>query len=492
MYEKFFGLRARPFGITPSAELFFHSSAHSRTLACLRESVLGGKPVVALIGNIGAGKTTVLQALLRGLPGTFVSAIVASTQLDEIELTRSMLLAFGAAATGESTEALHAALREHLERLRSRHQRGLLVIDEAQNLAAATLRYVMRLAELAMQTEPDLLQVILSGQPGLEPLLGEAVGERHGRDLPLCRLKPMNTMDTGSYVRHRLRLVGTGGGPTFSEDALDLVRLATGGLPRVVNRLCDRVLVSAYLDGARDIDSIRVARAAGELREELGDVDAPVPTVAHHDAIPTDQPTDAAAAPQFTVAPPARNDPLPVADAPAAIAPQAEARPPAPSPEESAVSPTPVAGRKRAWRPWPAVAAGGLLALSVAWIAYESPSRRDAKESGGVVASDVASPTIKIGATAARQQESTSSAAGGAARDRESSGASASNELREPIRPNAQSLDARAALGLAPEPESLTALPAAAVVAAPRAASPASAPVVASCTAATRALGLCP
>src|SRR5678816_4344500 len=140
MYEEFFGLRARPFGITPSADLFFHSSAHRRTLACLLGHVLAGEPLIVLTGDIGAGKTTVLQVLLSNLSDKFAPAVVVSTQLDEVELTRSVLIAFGAAAVGGSLEDLRTALRSRLEDLRSRRKRGLLVVDEAQNFTAGTLR----------------------------------------------------------------------------------------------------------------------------------------------------------------------------------------------------------------------------------------------------------------------------------------------------------------------------------------------------------------
>ena len=150
------------------------------------------------------------------------------------------------------------------------------MVDEAQNFSAGTLRYLMQLPELGGGGEEASLQVIISGQPGLQALLVEAAGERAVHELPLCRLGPMSTMDTGAYVRHRLRVVGsTTDGPTFSDDAIDQVRVATGGLPRLVNRLCDRVLMSACLDQTRDIDAVRVARAAAELREELGDSDLP-------------------------------------------------------------------------------------------------------------------------------------------------------------------------------------------------------------------------
>ena len=176
MYEDFFGLRARPFGITPSVELFFPSSAHRRTLAYLLGQLLAGERLIVLTGSIGAGKTTVLQALLSDLPNKFVAATVVSTQLDDVELTRSVLLAFGAEATGRSLDELRAALRSHLEDLRSRGRRGVLVVDEAQNFSAGTLRYLMQLPQLGGSVDEPSLQVTLSGQPELDSLL--VVGDR--------------------------------------------------------------------------------------------------------------------------------------------------------------------------------------------------------------------------------------------------------------------------------------------------------------------------
>ena len=277
MYEEFFGLRSRPFSVTPSADLFFHSVTHRRTLAYMQGQALAGEPLIVLTGDIGAGKTTVLQVLLRNLSDKFAPAVVVSTQLDEIDLTRSVLIAFGAGPAGDSLDDLRAALRIHLETLRSRGRPGLLVVDEAQNFSASTLRYLMGLPELGGDVEEAALQLIISGQPGLQALLMEVAGERRGDELPLYRLGPMNTMDTGGYVRHRLRVVGTANGPTFSADAIDQVQAATGGLPRLINRLCDRVLMSACLDQTRDIDGVRVADAATELREELGGCDTPAP-----------------------------------------------------------------------------------------------------------------------------------------------------------------------------------------------------------------------
>src|SRR6478752_6024312 len=173
MYEAFFGLRSRPFSVTPSPDLFFHSVTHRRTLAYLQGQALAGEPLIVLTGDIGAGKTTVLQVLLRNLSDKFAPAVVVSTQLDEIELTRSVLIAFGARAAGDSLDDLRTALRIHVEDLRSRGRPGLLIVDEAQNLSARTLRYLMRLSELGGDAEEAGLQVIISGQPGLQALVME-------------------------------------------------------------------------------------------------------------------------------------------------------------------------------------------------------------------------------------------------------------------------------------------------------------------------------
>jgi type II secretory pathway predicted ATPase ExeA len=474
MYEDFFGLRARPFGITPSADLFFQSSAHRRTLAYLKSQVLAGEPLIVLIGNIGAGKTTVLQALLRDLPERFALANVVSTQLDEIELTRSVLLAFGAAATGGSLDELRNALRSHLADLRSHDRRGLLVVDEAQNFSAETLRYLLQLPELEPAMEESSLQVIISGQPGLQSLLVEAAGGDGDKELPICRLGPMSTMDTGSYVRHRLRVVGTTDGPTFSDDALDQVRVATGGLPRLVNRLCERVLMSAYLDGTRDIDSARVTRSAAALSEEVDDFGA---SLSPHGSLPV-QAEPPTSQPE---------EPVPgvVGSGVDAHAAPADASPPAPAPQHppDAVAPPgklpqPAdsdarGGRQRHY--WPTAAAAALLAVSLGWLAYDRSGPRDRNRLAATGSANLVAPAAK---TEARPSVDQSSASTPRADDQLPLKPTAKRGVVEPpMQAPSQPVDARAAFGLANSGESTTTPP------------PAGAPA---CTEATKALGLCP
>jgi len=467
MYEEFFGLRSKPFSVTPSAELFFHSVTHRRTLAYLQGQTLAGEPLIVLTGDIGAGKTTVLQVLLRNLSDKFAPAVVVSTQLDEIEFTRSVLIAFGARAAGNSLDDLRTALRIHLEDLRSRGRPGLLVVDEAQNLSANTLRHLMRLSEPGDDAEEEAgLQVIISGQLGLQALLMEVAGERRGDELPLYRLAPMSTRDTGAYVRHRLRIVGTGDGPTFSEDAIEQVQTATGGLPRLVNRLCHRVLMSACLDQARDIDGVRVADAAAELREELGDSDIP------------DTDLDK---PQPMQAGPILSHPTP--PEPIRVGSGVDSAPALAGPVPSFLRESPkrpdaqARGRQRSY--WVAAVAAGFLAASLGWLGYDRSSPRNAarldtaRAAGGVVPAERADGAVH---TRDASTLSAESPARPLYPDGHSPVESSMRDVQEPRAPPSQSVDPQAALGLAPSTEPTTS---------PPAGGPA-------CSDAAKALGLCP
>jgi type II secretory pathway predicted ATPase ExeA len=467
MYEEFFGLRAKPFGVMPSTALFFHSSSHRRTLAWLEEQTLAGEPLMVLMGSAGAGKTTVLQVLLRNLSDRCAPALVVSTQLDDIELTRAVLFAFGANITGESLDGLCADLRNYLEDLRSRGRRGLVVVDEAQNLSASTLRYLMRFPELHGDVQEGPLQVIVSGQPALQTLLAEAAGTRGIEELPICWLEPMSTIDTGSYVRHRLRVAGTTDGPTFSADAIDRVQTATGGLPRLVNRLCHRVLMSASLDRTRDIDAVRVADVAAELHGELGDYALPCPSA--------DGPPAGQADPILSLATPSAppNVDLAVESGPAR---ECEL-PSSPEPEKR------LHHRREGRRlpNWAAAAAAALVTVSIGWLGYDRFSaQRVSRLHSAPPASGIAPAgrTDGVGATGLHPVEGrlpAKSPERPVPADAGVSPRSATGEVRALPAPPSQPMDARAAFGLAPSAE-------------PNTAPPAEAPA---CSDAMKALGLC-
>jgi hypothetical protein len=269
----------------------------------------------------------------------------------------------------------------------------------------------------------------------------------------------MGTTDTGGYVRHRLRVVGSADGPTFSADAIDSVQTTTGGLPRLVNRLCDRVLMSACLDQTRDIDARRVEGAAAELRDELGDPEPP--------ALPPDNPRSVPGDPFL---------PPPTLSAPAPIDPPvdsgAEPDVPVPSSAEPAKPSDRRAGDRRLPY-WGAAATAALVAVSLGWLGLDRPSPRNtARLDTGPARLDMAPPGTPVAPRATQPDPGLSAR-------------SATGEVRPPVTPPSQPMDARAALGLTPPSEPPPTEP---FSSEPTPAPPAGAPA---CSDATKALGLC-
>jgi type II secretory pathway predicted ATPase ExeA len=275
MYEDFFGLKDRPFAITPSADLYFDSTIHRRTLAYLRCGVSNGDSLVVMTGEIGAGKTTLLQALMRDLEADrVVPATLANTQLDAAGVTESILLAFGTPPGDRSTSGLEAALGAHLSKLGAAGRRGLAIVDEAQNLPPDALRQLLRLSTLRPAAGAPL-QLLLSGQPGLRARLLNTAADEMGQPVCLfCHVGPLDAVETRSYIEHRLQRLGAASAPAFSAAAFEAIHRATGGIPRRINRLCDRVLLAAYLANRRDIDDAMVAKVDADLRQEFGDPEA--------------------------------------------------------------------------------------------------------------------------------------------------------------------------------------------------------------------------
>jgi len=275
MYEDFFGLKDRPFAITPSVDLYFDSTVHRRTLAYLRAGVQQGESLLVMTGEIGAGKTTLLQTLMRELPAAHVvPATVSNTQLDAVGITESILLAFGHRAAERSMDGLVAALSEELSRLGDSGRRGLAIVDEAQNLSLEALRQLLRLA-VVQPARGAPLQVLLSGQPGLRARVMNAVQEEGREPVCLfCHVGPLGASETRSYIEHRLQRLGGPNAPRITAGAYEEIQGASGGIPRRINRLCDRLLLAAFLAARRDIDAAGVRQIDADLRQELGDPEA--------------------------------------------------------------------------------------------------------------------------------------------------------------------------------------------------------------------------
>ncbi len=270
MYEQYYGLSAPPFQIHPDPGFYFESKGHGRAYQYLRFGAFQGEGFVVVTGEIGAGKTTLLRALLAELdPEKVVAAQLVSTQLASDELLSAVALAFGIRVDGQSKARLLVTLEAFLATLATSNRRALLIIDEAQNLSLEAIEELRMLSNFQFGNKA-LLQSFLVGQPDLrELLLQPRLEQLRQRVLASCHLGPMESTETRGYIEHRLRHVGWQQRPHFDSGAFDAIHLATAGVPRRINTLCNRLLLSAFLDEAQHIDAARVRRVDLELRAEV-------------------------------------------------------------------------------------------------------------------------------------------------------------------------------------------------------------------------------
>jgi type II secretory pathway predicted ATPase ExeA len=295
MYEQHFGLSGHPFAMTPNPDFYFDSPGHRRAFAYLQHAVLEGESFIVMTGDTGAGKTTLLHKLLRNLDSqTIVSGLVPGTPLDARGALLAVMTALRAPVDGKALDELRAGLRAFVGMLGANGRRALVVVDEAQNLLPDAIEEVTALARLRPGRGLPL-QVLLAGQPELRTQVQHT--SAHAAREPVflfCDIGLLGRDDTRSYIEHRLRHVDWHGTPSFTDDAYEAIFRATGGVPRCINRLCDRLLMTAFIEELDSIGAELVAQTDTALRAELGG----------GFALPIDAPTDVQPAPPPLASPP--------------------------------------------------------------------------------------------------------------------------------------------------------------------------------------------
>ncbi|HEY4338635.1 MAG TPA: AAA family ATPase [Steroidobacteraceae bacterium] len=267
MYLTFFGLNEKPFAITPDPRYLFLSERHAEALAHLLYGVTEAGGFIQLTGEVGTGKTTVVRSLLAQTPQHAEIALILNPRMTapEFLLTICEELGIGVqdSATG-SLKDLVDILSQYLLRAHSSGKRVVLVVDEAQNLAPEVLEQVRLLTNLETNTQ-KLLQIILIGQPELRELLDRnelrQLAQRITGRYHLC---PLTQEETAAYVRHRLRVAGATS-DIFTPAALREVQRRSGGVPRLINVLCDRALLGAYTQDRHLVGPSFVRRGAMEV-----------------------------------------------------------------------------------------------------------------------------------------------------------------------------------------------------------------------------------
>lgn len=287
MYERHFGLSAQPFGMTPDPAFYFQSAAHREAFAALTYGVRARRGFMTLVGEVGTGKTTLLNALLGELDRSTCAIQIVHTTVDREDLLRliltNLVTAYGPRWSGREGEdagllsdtRLQGLSRAELINEFSAFVNGeftayqpppLIIVDESQNLAVEVLEEIRLLTNLE-NPKSKMIQVILAGQPELERvLLRSDLRQLRQRIAVHARLEPLTSNETRDYIAHRLDMAGCPGCDVlFTEEAIDLVWSASKGLPRTINVLCDHALVAAFALGKDRVEAIAV-------RESIQDV----------------------------------------------------------------------------------------------------------------------------------------------------------------------------------------------------------------------------
>ncbi len=269
MYEAFYHFRAKPFQLSPDPGFLFSSWGHRRAMAYLAYGMHQGEGFIVITGEIGAGKTMLASTLAGRLTSrTVVLAQLVSTRLEADDLVRMVAAAFGL-PQDDSKAVLLDRIHRFLIACHRQGKRALLIVDEAQNLPARSLEELRMLSNFVSAGKP-LLQTFLLGQPEFRRTLQDPDMEQlRQRVIATCHLGPMNEAETESYIVHRLSIVGWRDDPSFSGDAFAAIYQHTGGIPRKINVLCDRLLLLGHLDEKHALTAREVAEVIDDLQQEF-------------------------------------------------------------------------------------------------------------------------------------------------------------------------------------------------------------------------------
>ncbi|MDH3454478.1 MAG: AAA family ATPase, partial [Desulfuromonadales bacterium] len=266
MYESFFALKEKPFSLTPNPRFLFLSKTHNEVYAHLIYGIESRAGFVEVTGEVGTGKTTILRTLLSHLDEKkYRVAFIFNPKLTAFELLRNINREFGVADDGLSNPELIHSLNSFLMAENQAGRTPILVIDEAQNLSGEVLEQIRLLSNL--ETEEDkLIQVVLVGQPELRHHLSDhSLRQLNQRIAVRYQLRPLNREETSSYILHRLNIAGRPDGNVFSPRALSRVFQCSGGVPRRINLICDRALLTAYSEERGVVTRRDVSQAVAEL-----------------------------------------------------------------------------------------------------------------------------------------------------------------------------------------------------------------------------------
>lgn len=269
MYESYYGLKSKPFQLTPDPEFFFASKLHKRAMSYLQYGLSQAEGFIVITGDIGTGKTTIANSLLDNIEADIHAAQIVTPKLSPDELVKMVASKFGINTAGKTKTDLLESLQAFLEQLAASGKRALLLVDEAQNLPLETIEELRMLSNFQHGGKP-LLQSFLLGQAELQPILRAPNMEQfRQRIVASCHLAPLNFEETCAYIHYRLEHAGNIRLDLFTEEAFRAIHKFTTGVPRKINTLMDRVLLYGFLEELKSFEKTDVLQVIEEVKGEM-------------------------------------------------------------------------------------------------------------------------------------------------------------------------------------------------------------------------------
>ncbi len=267
MYQSFYGFSEMPFNITPDPRFLYLSPTHLEALQHLKYGVQEKKGFIVLVGEVGCGKTTLCRRFLNEINHDhFDTALILNPRVSETEMLKAILTELGETPTASSQNDLVAQVNHVLLERIHRGRDIVLIIDEAQNLSFDVLEQIRLLSNLETDKQ-KLLQVVLMGQPELKDVLArKELRQLRQRIWVHYELNPLTLTDLEHYVQHRLTLAGGSGRPHFTKWAMRSLHKASDGIPRIVNNLCDKALLAAFIRESDEVTYWDMRRAIKEFK----------------------------------------------------------------------------------------------------------------------------------------------------------------------------------------------------------------------------------
>ena len=269
MYNDFYGFRETPFNITPDPRFLFFSDKHREAFNHVLFGIRERKGFIQITGEVGAGKTTVCRAILTELGPTYRTALILNPMVTATQMMRTVLTELGLEPRKLDRTAYLEILNKFLLDQAAAGNDVVLLIDEAQDLDPELLEQIRLLSNLETD-QRKLLQIVLIGQPELREKLNErSLRQLRQRITVRYHLAPLDRFETARYIAHRLRVAGADGRPEFSPWAVRRIHRYAGGVPRLINAVCDKALLYGYVNGTYELKGRAVRKAIRELEGEV-------------------------------------------------------------------------------------------------------------------------------------------------------------------------------------------------------------------------------